>query len=279
VDGANFNALLGHARPGEFGGDVSHLNLHKTFCIPHGGGGPGVGPVAVGAHLAPYLPTHPLHQDPERRHGIGAISAAPYGSAGILPISWAYVALMGARGLTEATSVAVLSANHIAHRLNDHFPVLFRGQHGLVAHECIIDLRAITKRTGVTVDDVAKRLIDYGFHAPTMSFPVAGTFMIEPTESEDLTEIDRFCDAMIAIAGEVARVEAGEWSVEQSPLRHAPHTARSLAGEWKHPYDRTVGAFPTGVFTDKYFPPVARIDQAYGDRNLSCACPPIDAFA
>jgi glycine dehydrogenase len=279
VDGANLNALLGHARPGEFGGDVSHLNLHKTFCIPHGGGGPGVGPVAVGAHLVPHLPTHPLHPDAGRREGVGAISAAPYGSAGILPISWAYIALMGAQGLTDATSVAVLSANHIARRLDEHFPVLYRGEGGLVAHECIVDLRAITKRNGVTVDDVAKRLVDYGFHAPTMSFPVAGTLMIEPTESEDLAEVDRFCDAMIAIAGEIGRVESGEWSVEDSPLRNAPHTARALAGEWDRPYDRTVGAFPTGVYTDKYFPSVARIDQAYGDRNLACACPPIDAFA
>jgi glycine dehydrogenase len=279
VDGANLNALLGHARPGEFGGDVSHLNLHKTFCIPHGGGGPGVGPVAVAEHLVPHLPTHPLHPDTRRRDGVGAISAAPYGSAGILPISWAYVALMGARGLTDATSVAVLSANHIARRLDEHFPVLYRGDGGLVAHECIVDLRPITKRTGVSVDDVAKRLVDYGFHAPTMSFPVAGTFMIEPTESEDLGEIDRFCDAMIAIAGEIGRVEAGEWAVEDSPLRHAPHTARALAGPWERPYDRTLGAFPTGQYSDKYFPPVARIDQAYGDRNLACSCPPIDAFA
>jgi glycine dehydrogenase len=279
VDGANLNALLGHARPGEFGGDVSHLNLHKTFCIPHGGGGPGVGPVAVAEHLVPHLPTHPLHPDTGRREGVGAISAAPYGSAGILPISWAYVALMGAQGLTDATSVAVLSANHIARRLDEHFPVLYRGDGGLVAHECIVDLRPITKRTGVTVDDVAKRLVDYGFHAPTMSFPVAGTLMIEPTESEDLGEIDRFCDAMIAIAGEISRVEEGEWAVEESPLRNAPHTARALAGAWERPYDRALGAFPTGSFTDKYFPPVARIDQAYGDRNLACSCPPIDAFA
>jgi glycine dehydrogenase len=279
VDGANLNALLGHARPGEFGGDVSHLNLHKTFCIPHGGGGPGVGPVAVAEHLVPHLPTHPLHPDSDRREGVGAISAAPYGSAGILPISWAYVALMGAQGLTDATSVAVLSANHIARRLDEHFPVLYRGDGGLVAHECIVDLRPITKQTGVTVDDVAKRLVDYGFHAPTMSFPVAGTLMIEPTESEDLGEIDRFCDAMTAIAGEIGRVQAREWAVDESPLRNAPHTARALAGPWERPYDRTLGAFPTGQFTDKYFPPVARIDQAYGDRNLACSCPPIDAFA
>ena len=278
VDGANLNALLGHARPGDFGGDVSHLNLHKTFCIPHGGGGPGVGPIGVTAHLVPHLPTHPLHPDPERREGVGAISAAPYGSAGILPISWAYVALMGGLGLTEATSVAVLSANHVARRLGEHFPVLFRGQGDLVAHECIIDLREITRRTGVTVDDVAKRLIDYGFHAPTMSFPVAGTFMVEPTESEDLVEVDRFCDAMIAIHGEIGQVASGQWPLEESPLRRAPHTARTLAQEWDRPYDRALGAFPTGIFTDKYFPPVARVDQTYGDRNLSCSCPPIEAF-
>ncbi|MDQ3628883.1 MAG: aminomethyl-transferring glycine dehydrogenase [Actinomycetota bacterium] len=278
VDGANLNALLGHARPGQFGGDVSHLNLHKTFCIPHGGGGPGVGPIGVAAHLVPHLPSHPLHPDPERRQGVGAISAAPYGSAGILPISWAYVALMGAAGLAEATSVAVLSANHVARRLSEHFPVLYRGRHDLVAHECILDLRQVTRRTGVTVDDVAKRLIDYGFHAPTMSFPVAGTFMVEPTESEDLAEIDRFCDAMIAIHGEIEQVASGRWPLEQSPLRRAPHTARALSQEWDRPYDRSLGAFPNGVYTDKYFPPVARVDQAYGDRNLACSCPPIEAF-
>ena len=224
VDGANLNALLGYARPGEFGGDVSHLNLHKTFCIPHGGGGPGVGPVGVREHLAPYLPSHPMHPEPEKREGIGPISAAPYGSAGILPISWAYVRLMGADGLTRATASAVLAANYVAARLGEHFPVLYQGQDGLVAHECILDVRGITKDTGVTVDDVAKRLIDYGFHAPTMSFPVAGTLMVEPTESEDLAEIDRFCDAMIAIKAEIDRVGAGEWSPEDSPLRNAPHT-------------------------------------------------------
>ncbi|WP_323794348.1 aminomethyl-transferring glycine dehydrogenase, partial [Nocardioides sp.] len=221
VDGANLNALLGYAKPGEFGGDVSHLNLHKTFCIPHGGGGPGVGPVAVREHLAPFLPSHAAHPEAEKREGIGPISAAPYGSAGILPISWAYVRLMGAEGLTRATASAVLSANYIAKRLGEHFPVLYSGHGGLVAHECILDVRGITKDTGVTVDDVAKRLVDYGFHAPTMSFPVAGTLMVEPTESEDLGEIDRFCDAMIAIRGEIDRVAAGEWSPEESPLRGA----------------------------------------------------------
>ncbi|WP_310525695.1 aminomethyl-transferring glycine dehydrogenase [Nocardioides sp.] len=279
VDGANRNALLGFAKPGEFGGDVSHLNLHKTFCIPHGGGGPGVGPVAVRAHLAPYLPSHPMHPEAEKREGIGPISAAPYGSAGILPISWAYIRMMGGPGLTRATAVAVLSANYIAHRLQDHFPVLYRGHGGLVAHEAILDVRGLTKDSGVSVDDVAKRLVDYGFHAPTMSFPVAGTLMVEPTESEDLGEIDRFCDAMIAIKGEIDRVRAGEWTPEESPLRHAPHTARALVGDWDRAYSREVGVFPSGIDPDKYWPPVARIDQAYGDRNLVCACPPPEAFA
>jgi glycine dehydrogenase len=279
VDGANLNALLGYARPGKFGGDVSHLNLHKTFCIPHGGGGPGVGPVGVRAHLAPYLPSHPMHPEPEKREGIGPISAAPYGSAGILPITWAYVRLMGAEGLTRATASAVLAANYVAARLGGHFPVLYRGHGGLVAHECILDLRGITKDTGVTVDDVAKRLIDYGFHAPTMSFPVAGTLMVEPTESEDLAEIDRFCDAMIAIKGEIDRVGSGEWTAEDSPLRAAPHTARALVDKWERPYEREVGVFPTGPDPDKYWPPVARVDQAYGDRHLVCSCPPPEAFA
>lgn len=279
VDGANLNALLGHAKPGEFGGDVSHLNLHKTFCIPHGGGGPGVGPVAVRAHLAPYLPSHPMHPVPGRREGIGPISAAPYGSAGILPISWAYVRMMGGPGLTDATGVAVLSANYLAKRLGEHFPVLYQGHGGLVAHECILDLRELTKTSGVTVDDVAKRLVDYGFHAPTMSFPVAGTLMVEPTESEDLAELDRFVDAMVAIKGEIDRVAAGEWTPESSPLRAAPHTARALTGDWDRAYSREVAVFPTGYDPDKYWPPVGRIDQAYGDRNLVCACPAPEAFA
>jgi glycine dehydrogenase len=280
VDGANLNALVGHARPGEFGGDVSHLNLHKTFCIPHGGGGPGVGPVAVRAHLAPYLPSHPGHPESGRRSGTGPVSAAPYGSAGILPISWAYIRMMGAEGLTHATSVAVLSANYVANRLEEHYPVLYRGHGGLVAHECILDLRDLTKRTGVTVEDVAKRLVDYGFHAPTMSFPVAGTLMVEPTESEDLAEIDRFIGAMIAIRQEIDRVETGEWPVADSPLRLAPHTARTLVDpKWERPYSREVGAFPAGYDPDKYWPPVARVDQAYGDRNLVCTCPPLEAFA
>ncbi|WP_114423280.1 aminomethyl-transferring glycine dehydrogenase [Nocardioides houyundeii] len=279
VDGANLNALLGYAKPGEFGGDVSHLNLHKTFCIPHGGGGPGVGPVAVRAHLAPYLPSHANHPEPEKRRGIGPISAAPYGSAGILPISWAYVRMMGAEGLTRATASAVLSANYMASRLDEHFPVLYRGHSGLVAHECILDVRGITKASGVSVDDVAKRLVDYGFHAPTMSFPVAGTLMVEPTESEDLAEIERFIEAMIAIKAEIDRVAAGEWTPETSPLRMAPHTSRALVGEWDRSYSRELGVFPTGVDPDKYWPPVARIDQAYGDRNLVCSCPSPEAFA
>jgi len=279
VDGANLNALLGHARPGAFGGDVSHLNLHKTFCIPHGGGGPGVGPVAVAEHLVPYLPSHPAHPDPDRRRGVGPVSAAPFGSAGILPVPWLYLAMMGADGLREATGVAVLAANYVAARLREHIPVLYSGAHGLVAHECILDLRGLTKTSGVSVDDVAKRLVDHGFHAPTMSFPVPGTLMVEPTESEDLAELDRFCDAMIAIAGEIQQVVDGKWSVEDSPLRHAPHTVAAVTGAWDRAYDRGLGALPAGGDgRDKYWPPVARIDQAFGDRNLVCACPPPDAF-
>ncbi len=279
VDGANLNALLGYAKPGEFGGDVSHLNLHKTFCIPHGGGGPGVGPIGVRDHLAPYLPSHSMHPEVDKRSGIGPISAAPYGSAGILPISWAYVRMMGAEGLTEATAVAVLAANYVAARLQEHFPVLYRGHHDRVAHECILDLRGLTKSSGVTVDDVAKRLVDYGFHSPTMSFPVAGTLMVEPTESEDLAELDRFCEAMIAIRGEIRRVEEGEWTPESSPLRGAPHTAASvLVEDETRAYSAAVALFPAGPDPDKYWPPVGRIDQAYGDRNLICACPPPEAF-
>ncbi|MEU6663890.1 aminomethyl-transferring glycine dehydrogenase [Streptomyces sp. NPDC046821] len=279
VDGANLNALVGLAKPGHFGGDVSHLNLHKTFCIPHGGGGPGVGPVGVRAHLAPYLPNHPMQPAAGPETGVGPISAAPWGSAGILPISWAYVRLMGGEGLKRATQVAVLSANYIAKRLEPHFPVLYTGPAGLVAHECIIDLRPLSKETGVSVDDIAKRLIDYGFHAPTMSFPVAGTLMIEPTESEDLAELDRFCEAMIAIRGEIDKVAAGTWPAEDNPLRNAPHTAAALGGEWDHAYSREEAVFPAGVSAaDKYWPPVRRIDQAFGDRNLVCSCPPMDAY-
>ncbi|NJP43724.1 aminomethyl-transferring glycine dehydrogenase [Actinacidiphila epipremni] len=281
VDGANLNALVGLARPGRFGADVSHLNLHKTFCIPHGGGGPGVGPVAVRAHLAPYLPGHPLQPaaGPGTGTGVGPVSAAPWGSAGILPISWTYVRLMGADGLKAATQQAVLSANYVARRLEPHYPVLYAGPGGLVAHECIIDLRPLTKETGVSVDDIAKRLIDYGFHAPTMSFPVAGTLMIEPTESEDLAELDRFCDAMIAIRAEVDKVASGQWPAGDNPLVNAPHTAAALGGEWEHPYSRQEAVFPAGVSAaDKYWPPVRRIDGAYGDRNLVCSCPPPDAY-
>ncbi|MGP3918124.1 aminomethyl-transferring glycine dehydrogenase [Nonomuraea sp. 10N515B] len=276
VDGANLNALVGLAKPGEFGADVSHLNLHKTFCIPHGGGGPGVGPVAVRAHLARYLPGHPLHNDTP----VGPVSAAPYGSAGILPISWAYIRMMGSDGLTAATEQAILSANYLARRLAPHYPVLYTGRGGLVAHECIIDLRQITKETGVTVDDVAKRLIDYGFHAPTMSFPVAGTLMIEPTESEDLDELDRFAEAMIAIRGEISKVASGDYDKTDNPLRNAPHTAESVvADEWAHPYSRTEAAYPVPSLRDgKYWVPVRRIDQAYGDRNLVCSCPPLEAY-
>ena len=281
VDGANLNALVGLARPGKFGADVSHLNLHKTFCIPHGGGGPGVGPVAVRAHLAPYLPNHPLAPEAGPATGPGPVSAAPWGSASILPISWAYVRMMGGDGLRRATEVAILSANYVAARLAPHYPVLYTGRGGLVAHECIVDLRGITKETGVTVDDVAKRLIDYGFHAPTMSFPVAGTLMIEPTESEDLAELDRFCDAMIAIRGrDRRRWRTGSGPRRTVPLRGAPHTAACLLGEWDRPYSRELAAYPAGVDrVRKYWPPVRRIDGAYGDRNLVCSCPPVDSYS
>lgn len=277
IDGANLNALVGLARPGEFGGDVSHLNLHKTFCIPHGGGGPGVGPVAVAEHLVPFLPGDPLAP--------GASTAAPvsatrYGSAGILPISYAYVALMGPDGLTEATKTAVLTANYVASRLADHYPVLYTGPNGLVAHECILDLRPITAETGVTAEDVAKRLMDYGFHAPTLSFPVAGTLMVEPTESEDLAELDRFVDALIAIRGEIDAVASGRWAVEESPLRGAPHTAAALVAEtWDKPYSRELAAYPVASLrSGKYWPPVRRIDGARGDRNLVCSCPPVESY-
>jgi glycine dehydrogenase len=277
VDGANLNALLGYARPGEFGADLSHLNLHKTFCIPHGGGGPGVGPLAVREHLAAYLPAHPL-----RASGapVGPVSAAPHGSPAILPVSWAYLRMMGADGLRRATGVAVLAANYVATRLREHYPVLYAGNKGLVAHECILDLRPLTRATGVTVDDVAKRLIDYGFHAPTMSFPVAGTLMVEPTESEDLAELDRFCAAMIAIRGEIDQVGLGRWPAGNNPLRQAPHTAAAVTADaWDHPYPRSLAAYPPGVDRrGKYWPPVRRIDAAYGDRNLACTCPPPERF-
>jgi glycine dehydrogenase len=278
VDGANLNALIGLARYGKFGSDVSHLNLHKTFCIPHGGGGPGVGPIGVKSHLAPFLPNHPLQPTAGPVTGVGPISAAPWGSASILPISWAYVRMMGADGLRRATLTAVASANYIARRLDEHYPVLYTGEGGFVAHECILDLRPLTKATGITVDDVAKRLADYGLHAPTMSFPVAGTLMVEPTESEDLAEIDRFCDAMIAIKGEVDRVAAGDWPAADNPLVNAPHTAASIAGKWDHPYSREEAVFPAGITATKIWPPVRRIDGAKGDRNLVCSCPPLDAY-
>jgi glycine dehydrogenase len=285
VDGANLNALLGYARFGDFGGDVSHLNLHKTFAIPHGGGGPGVGPVAAKAHLAPHLPAHPLSQRADHAGGFvfdgGPVSAAAYGSAGILPISWAYMRMLGAQGLKDATGAAVLAANWVADRLREHYPVLYTGENGLVAHECILDLRPLREETGITVDDVAKRLIDYGFHAPTMSFPVAGTLMVEPTESEDLAELERFVEAMIAIRAEALAVAAGEWPRDDNPLVNAPHTAESIAvGDWTHPYSREVAVYPLrSLVSGKYWPPVRRIDQAYGDRNLVCACPPVEAFA
>lgn len=277
IDGANLNALLGFARFGEFGGDVSHLNLHKTFCIPHGGGGPGVGPVAAKSHLAPFLPGHPLSQRGAKGN---PVSAAPYGSPGILPITWAYIRMMGADGLREATGAAVLAANYLAARLREHFPVLYSGENGLVAHECILDLRLLTERTGVTVDDVAKRLIDFGFHAPTMSFPVPGTLMVEPTESEDLGELERFIEAMIAIKSEADAVAAGEWPADDNPLRNAPHTAKSvIVGEWEHAYSREKAVYPVpSLLRNKYWPPVRRVDQAWGDRNLFCACPPPEAF-
>jgi len=280
LDGANLNAMVGLARPGKFGADVSHLNLHKTFCIPHGGGGPGVGPVAVRAHLAPHLPNHPLQPLAGPSTGSGAIAAAPWGSASILPITWAYLRLMGPTGLARATAMAILSANYLARRLAPHYPVLYSGAHGLVAHECVLDLRQITKDTGVTVDDVAKRLIDYGFHAPTMSFPVAGTLMVEPTESEDLVELDRFVDAMIAIKAEIDKVGAGDWPADDNPLRNAPHTASCLTGAWEHPYSRGEAVYPDGVDpAAKYWAPVRRIDGAYGDRHLVCACPPVAEYA
>jgi glycine dehydrogenase len=306
IDGANLNALVGLARPGEFGGDVSHLNLHKTFCIPHGGGGPGVGPVAVAEHLVPFLPGDPTPGVPAKTRseartlrgvgepgvstsstsGAGGAAGIPvastrYGSAGILPISYAYVALMGPDGLTEATKAAVLTANYVASRLDPYFPVLYTGPNGLVAHECILDLRKITAETGVTAEDVSKRLMDYGFHAPTLAFPVPGTLMVEPTESEDLAELDRFIDAMIAIRGEIDAVAAGRWSAADSPLRGAPHTAASLmTDEWDKPYSRELAAFPVASLrATKYWPPVRRIDGAKGDRNLVCSCPPVESYA
>jgi glycine dehydrogenase len=276
LDGANLNALVGLARPGRFGADVSHLNLHKTFSIPHGGGGPGVGPIAVRAHLAPYLPRDPLAAD----GAVGPVSAANFGSAGVLPISWAYIALMGAQGLRRATDIAILSANYIAARLAPHYPVLYTGRGGRVAHECILDLRPLREATAISAEDVAKRLIDFGFHAPTMSFPVAGTLMVEPTESENLAELERFIEAMIAIRGEIRDIEEGRMPREDNPLRNAPHTAAMcLAAEWRHPYSREQAAYPAPALRHaKYWPPVARVDNAWGDRNLACTCPPLSSY-
>ena len=275
LDGANLNALVGLARPGDLGADVCHMNLHKTFCIPHGGGGPGVGPIGVARQLVPYLPGHvALGTD-------GAVSAAPDGSASILPISWMYIRMLGGNGLKSASEIAILNANYIAERLKDHYPILFTGKNNRVAHECIIDVRPLKDSADVSVDDIAKRLIDYGFHAPTMSWPVAGTLMVEPTESEPLSEIDRFVDAMIAIREEAARVEQGEWPRDDNPLHNAPHTAEELTADaWSHPYSRKVAAYPKGVDTaSKFWVPVSRVDNVHGDRNLVCSCPPMEDYA
>ena len=275
IDGANLNAMVGLCGPGQFGGDVSHLNLHKTFCIPHGGGGPGVGPIGVKSHLAPFLPGH----GSVGLEGIGAVAAAPWGSASILPITWTYITLMGRDGLRHATVMAILNANYIARRLEPHYPVLYRGENGLVAHECILDLRPLKDSTGISVDDVAKRLMDFGFHAPTMSFPVPGTLMIEPTESESKAELDRFCDAMIAIRAEIAKVASGEFDARDNPLVNAPHTAEAIVGEWSHPYSRELAAYPVASLRgNKYWSPVGRVDNVYGDRNLVCACPPMSDY-
>jgi glycine dehydrogenase len=278
MDGANMNAQVGLTRPADIGADVCHLNLHKTFCIPHGGGGPGMGPIGVAEHLAAFLPGHPVI-GLGGLGSIGAVAAAPYGSPGILPIPWVYIALMGPDGLKKATEVAILNANYMARRLADHFPILYSGRHGRVAHEFIVDARPF-KKAGIEVDDIAKRLMDYGYHAPTMSFPVAGTLMIEPTESESKAELDRFCDAMIAIRAEIRAVEEGRVSAEHSALRHAPHTARAVtAAEWDRPYSRADAAFPSpSVRESKFWPAVARIDNTYGDRNLVCTCIPMEAF-
>ncbi|TDO96748.1 aminomethyl-transferring glycine dehydrogenase [Marinomonas balearica] len=280
IDGANLNALLGVAPPGSFGGDVSHLNLHKTFCIPHGGGGPGMGPIGVKSHLSPFLPGHAVSPVVQQNEQHGAISAAPYGSASILVITWMYIKMMGDKGLRDATHHAILNANYIAKRLGDHYPVLYTGKNGTVAHECIIDIRPIKAESGISEEDIAKRLMDFGFHAPTMSFPVAGTLMIEPTESESKEELDRFCDAMIQIRNEIRKVQGGEWSIEDNPLVNAPHTAASLLeGEWNHQYSREEAAYPLAwIKSRKYWPPVGRIDNVYGDRNLFCECPPIEHY-
>jgi glycine dehydrogenase len=277
IDGANLNAMVGLCQPGKFGGDVSHLNLHKTFCIPHGGGGPGVGPVAVREHLAPFLPGH---RSLGKESAVGAVSAAPWGSASILPITWMYIKMMGAEGLKQATEAAILNANYMASRLNEAYPILYTGANDRVAHECIVDLRAIKDESGITVDDVAKRLIDFGFHAPTMSFPVPGTLMIEPTESESKEELDRFCDAMLQIRDEIAAVERGDYPLDDNPLCHAPHTADMVtADDWDRSYSRALAAYPlTSLRETKYWSPVGRIDNVYGDRNLVCACVPLSDY-
>ena len=275
IDGANMNAMVGLSRPGDIGGDVSHLNLHKTFCIPHGGGGPGMGPIGVKAHLVPHLPGHPLEET-----AAGPVSAAPFGSPSLLPISWAYCLMMGGEGLTQATRVAILNANYIAKRLEGAFDVLYKGSNGRVAHECILDVRPFAESAGVTVEDIAKRLMDCGFHAPTMSWPVAGTLMVEPTESETKSELDRFCDAMLAIRAEIAEIENGTMDHDNNPLKNAPHTVEDLVGPWDRPYSREQGCFPPGAFrVDKYWPPVNRVDNAYGDRNLICVCPPMSDYS
>jgi glycine dehydrogenase len=282
LDGANFNALVGICRPAEIGADVAHLNLHKTFCIPHGGGGPGMGPIGVRQHLAPFLPGHAVvgGVNPAAANGsVGQVSAAPWGSPSILPISWPYIAMMGAEGLTRATAVAILNANYVARRLAPHYPIVYSGQNGMVAHECIIDLRPLKQASGITVEDVAKRLIDYGFHAPTMSWPVPETLMIEPTESENQRELDRFCDAMIAIRAEIEAIEQGRADATDNLLKHAPHTAEALAGDWPHPYSREAALFPVQALREaKYWPPVGRVDNVYGDRHLVCTCPPLEAY-
>ncbi|MGH9362389.1 MAG: aminomethyl-transferring glycine dehydrogenase subunit GcvPB, partial [Thermoanaerobaculia bacterium] len=278
LDGANLNAQVGLCRPADYGADVCHLNLHKTFCIPHGGGGPGMGPICVAPHLAPFLPGHPLVPTGGAQ-AIGPVAAAPWGSASILTISWAFIALMGAAGLTRAPAVAILNANYIARRLEEHYPVLYSGSNGLVAHECILDLRPLKETSGISVDDVAKRLIDFGFHAPTMSFPVAGTLMIEPTESEAKEELDRFIEAMICIREEIRAVERGELDQDDNPLKNAPHTAAELVGEWAHGYSREQAVYPSAALIEaKYWPPVGRVDNVYGDRNLVCACPSMEAY-
>jgi glycine dehydrogenase len=279
MDGANMNAQVGLCRPGDIGADVCHINLHKTFCIPHGGGGPGMGPIGVARHLAPFLPGHPV-VDLDHDSACGTVSAAPWGSSAILPISWAYIALMGYDGLTEATKIAILNANYIARRLGAHYDVLYSGPHGLVAHECILDTRPFKSSAGVDVEDIAKRIIDYGFHPPTVSFPVPGTLMIEPTESESKEELDRFCEALIAIRGEIREIELGTADRERNLLTNAPHTLEQvIADDWTRPYPRERAAYPArGLREHKVWPTVGRIDSAFGDRNLVCVCPPVEAY-